>query len=192
MRLKIFTVIITIFLTSGTIFLGVPPAGAVDPQTVPVSELEDELTAIEKELTDLEKEIDVLLEDLVDPRITSLSVFFAAQNIRGQVPVLLQVQLDGAPLTSREITEADRLVLVRGGAIEVHSGITEPVSQNLAVECILSSKELPEGVSSTGKEIFKFEPVRARANFIEITLSEEFINKTPVLKLGARHWSKEP
>ena len=150
MRIKIITLVFTMFLTAGITFLWAPRAEAVDPEVAPVSELEDELTAIERELTDLEKEIDVLLEDLVDPRITSLSIFFAARDIRGRVPVSLQVHLDGKLLTARQLTENDRLVLVRGGAIEIHSGTAEPVSQNLSVECILSSSEPPDKVSSTG------------------------------------------
>ena len=191
MRLKIVTAIFTMFITPGIIFLWAPRAVAADPQIAPVSELENELTAIERELTDLEKEIDVLLEDLVDPKVTSLSVFFSAGNVRGRVPVSLQVQLDGALLATRELTQDDRLILVRGGAIKIHSGMAEPVAQNLAVECILSSSEPAGKVTSTGEAVFRFEPVRARENFIEITLSEDLSNKTSGLKLNARYWSKE-
>ena len=192
MRLKITTVLAVIFLISGTIALATVQAETGNTRTVPVRELENELTGIEQELTGLEKEIDALLEDLVDPKITSLSIFFSSQNIRGQVPASIQIQLDGELLTSREFAETDRLVLVRGGAIEVYSGIAEPVSHNLAVECFLSSGELQDGITSTGKAIFKFEARRAAANFLEIALTEDSAKKAATYKLSARHWSKEP
>jgi len=192
MRLKITTVLAIIILISGTIALATVQAETGNTSTVPVKELEDELTGIEKELTGLEKEIDALLEDLVDPKITSLSIFFSSQNIRGQVPASIQIQLDGELLTTREFAEIDRLVLVRGGAIEIYSGIAEPVSHNLAVECFLSSGEPQGGITSTGKAIFKFEARRATANFLEITLTEDSAKKAATYKLSARHWSKEP
>jgi len=192
MRLKITTVLAVIFLISGTIALDTVQAETSTTRTVPVRELEDELTGIEQELTGLEKEIDALLEDLVDPKITSLSIFFSSQNIRGQVPASIHIQLDGELLTTREFAETDRLVLIRGGAIEVYSGIAEPVSHNLAVECFLSSGEPQDGITSTGKAIFKFEARRAAANFLEIALTEDSAKKAATYKLNARHWSKEP
>ena len=179
-------------LISGTTALPIVKAETAGSGTKSVSELEDELTDIEQELTGLEKEIDVLLEDLVDPKITSLSVFFSSQSISGKVPVSLQIQLDGELLTSKEFVETDRLVIIRGGAIEVYSGIAEPVSHNLSVECFLSSGELQDGITSTGKAIFKFDARRAMANFLEISLSQGPANKPTTYKLEARHWSGEP
>jgi len=192
MRLKITTALAILLLISGIFAQGAAQAETGKSPGTSVSGLEDELTGIEQELTGLEKEIDVLLEDLVDPKITSLSVFFSSQNIRGQVPASVQIQMDGELLTVREFTETDRLVLIRGGAIEVYSGIAEPVSHNLSVECFLSSGEPQVGITSTGKAIFKFEARRAMANFLEITLSQDPANKATTYKLGARHWSKEP
>jgi len=181
-----------ILLISGTTALPTVKAEAGDSGIVPVSELEKELTGIEQELTSLEKEIDTLLEDLVDPTITSLSVFFSSQNIRGQVPASIQIRLDGELLTTRDFSETDRLVLVRGGALEVYSGIAEPVAHDLTVECFLSSGELPGGITSTGRATYKFQAKRAVANFLEIALAEDLTKKAAPYKLSARHWSKEP
>lgn len=192
MRLKIITIAITIFFVSGIIFLTAHRVDAADARTVPVNELEDGLTDIEKELTNMEKEIDTLLEDLVDPKITSLSVFFSSQSIPGQVPVSIQLQMDSELLTTREFAETDRLVLLRGGAIEIYTGIAEPISHTLAVECLLSTGDPQGGIRSTGKTVFKFETGRAMANFLEITLSTDPIKKETTYKLNARHWSKEP
>lgn len=192
MRYKTITFLAAMLLIPGTVMLTGLNARAAEPGTVNVGDLENELTAIEKELTDLEKEIDTLLEDLVDPKLTSLAVFFESQSIRGQVPLSLQIQLDGKLLTTREFGETDRLVLIRGGAIEVYSGIAEPVAHNISVECILSSGQPEGGVISSGKSTFRFEAVRARSNFLEIGLSSDPTSKTPVYKLSARHWSREP
>ena len=159
---------------------------------VPIRELEDELTGIEQELTGLEKEIDALLEDLVDPKITSLSVFFSSQNIHGQVPVSLQIRMESEFLASRDFDETDRLVLIRGGAIEVYSGIAEPVSHNLSVECFLTSSDAPGQIIRTGKTVFRFEARRSVANFLEITLGQDPEKKPASYKLNARHWSREP
>ena len=76
MRLRAAIIVITILL-AGTTSLTAALAENGSSRSVTVSELEDELTEIEKELTSVEKEIDTLLEDLVDPRITSLSIFFS-------------------------------------------------------------------------------------------------------------------
>ena len=192
MRLRITTALAIILLMSGIIAQATVQAETSTSRAVPVSELENELTDIEQELTGLEKEIDVLLEDLVDPKITSLSVFFSSQSISGKIPASVQIQLDGELLTSREFVETDRLVLIRGGAIEVYSGIAEPVSHNLSVECFLSSGEPQGGITSTGKAIFKFEARRTIANFLEITLSQDPAKKPTTYKLEARHWSREP
>jgi hypothetical protein len=192
MPLKTTTALTIMLLLSCIAALATVQAGAGGSGTAPVSELESELTGIEQELTGLEKEIDVLLEDLVDPKITSLSVFFSSQNIRGQVPASVQIQLDGKLLTSREFAETDRLVLIRGGAIEVYSGLAEPVSHSLSIECFLSSGQPQGTITSTGKAVFEFEARRAVANFLEITLSQDPAKKVVTYKLGARHWSKEP
>jgi hypothetical protein len=191
MRLRATVLVITILVT-GTTSLTAALAETGNSRSVTVSELEDELTDIEKELNSVEKEIDTLLEDLVDPRITSLSIFFSFQNIPGQVPVSIHIQLDDELLTTREFPETDRLILIRGGAIEVYSGIAEPVSQNLTVECFLTSGESQTGITSTGKALFRFEARRATANFLEITLTEDPLKKPTIYKLSARHWSKEP
>jgi hypothetical protein len=192
MRLKTTAALAIIILIFCSISLSNVQAESGDSRIVPVSELENELTGIEKELTGLEKEIDTLLEDLVDPKITSLSVFFSAKTIRGQVPISIQIRLDGELLTNKEFAETDRLVLVRDGAIEVYSDIAEPVSHILTVECFLSSAESQNGITSTGKSSFKFEAIRAMANFLEITLSEDPIKKATAYNLSARHWSREP
>lgn len=160
--------------------------------TVPVKELEDELSGIEKELTDLELQIDTLLEDLVDPKITSLSVFFTSGSLRGRVPASLQIHLDGELLSAREFDQTDRLVLVRGGALEVFSGIMEPVRHDLTLECFLIAGEPQGQIISTGKAAFSFEAIRARANFLEVTLSEDTNQKTNTYNLTARHWTREP
>ena len=189
---RITTTLAIILLMSGIIAPAAAQAETTTSPAVPVSELEDELTDIEQELTGMEKEIDILLEDLVDPKLTSLSVFFSSQGISEMVPASVQIQLDGELLTSREFVETDRLVLIRGGAIEVFSGIAEPVPHNLGVECFLSSGEPQGGITSTGKAIFKFEARRAMANFLEITLSQDPAKKPTTFKLDARHWSREP
>lgn len=159
---------------------------------VPIEKLEDELTSIEKELTDLEKQIDVMLEDLVDPKLTSLSVFFASQQLKGKVPASLVLRLDGDPLATVKFEETDRLVLVRGGALEVHAGIIDPASHTLTVESVLVSSTPGQESVSTGKTSFRFEARRAAANFLEITLSEDLGKKPAVFRMNARSWSKEP
>ena len=170
-------------------------ADAGKPQAsspVPIEELESELTDIEKELTDLEKQIDTMLEDLVDPKLTSVSVFFASQQLKGKVPASLLLTLDGDPLASIKFEETDRLVLIRGGALEVHSGIIDPGSHTLSVESILVSSAPGQENISTGKTSFKFEARRAAANFLEIALSEDLIRKPAGYQMNARSWSKEP
>jgi hypothetical protein len=185
-------VLITLF--SGT----VQPAHTADtpktpvPPPVPIKKLEGELTTIEKELTDLEKQIDTMLEDLVDPKLTSLSIFFASQQLKGKVPASLVLKLDGDPLASVKFEETDRLVLVRGGALEVHSGIVDPASHTFTVECILVSSTPGQESVSTGKTSFKFDARRAAANFLEITLSEDLTKKPAGFRMNARSWSKEP
>ena len=186
-------------LALAILFVGaVQPANAADtrkgsvPPPVPIEELEDELTDIEKELTDLEKKIDTMLEDLVDPKLTSLSIFFASQQLKGKVPASLLLKLDGDPLATVKFEETDRLVLVRGGALEVHSGIVDPVSHTFTVECILVSSTPGQESVSTGKTSFKFEAHRASANFLEITLSEDLTKKAAGFRMNARSWSKEP
>lgn len=193
MTLKRTTVLALTFLITGTLFLPVLWAetpGSGPPSTV--RQLEDELTGIERELTGLEREIDELLEDLIDPKITSLSIFFSSQNIRGQVPVSIQVRLEDKLLASKDLDETDRLVLIRGGAIEIYSGIAEPVSHNLGVECFLTSGDGSGEVTSTGQTVFKFDTRRSAANFLEITLNQDPEKKPASFKVSARHWSREP
>lgn len=178
-----------------TVILMLPAAALADaaaPTTSNVNELEKELTAIESELSGLEEEIDILLEDLVDPRITSFAIFFASQEIPGQVPAFLEIHLDGELLTSLRFSETDRLVLIRGGAIEVYSGITDPVRHDIVVECTLTSREAQNGLSSTGKSTFRFDAIRARANYLEISLIRDEETKPPSIKLSSRFWYKEP
>jgi len=192
MRSRTVTALAIMILVSGLMLLGTVRVRAADPSTVPISELEDELTDIEQELTGLERQIDALLEDLVDPKITSLSVFFSSQSIRGHVPASIQVQLDDQLLTNRKFDETDRLLLVRGGALEVYSGVTDPAFHDLTVECFLTSEAPQGGIISSGKATFKFEARRAVANFLEITLAEDPAKKADPYKLSARNWSKEP
>ena len=133
-----------------------------------------------------------MLEDLVDPKLTSLSIFFASQQLKGKVPASLVLKLDGDPLASVKFEETDRLVLVRGGALEVHSGIVDPASHTFTVECILISSTPGQESVSTGKTSFKFDARRAAANFLEITLSEDLTKKPAGFRMNARSWSKEP
>ena len=182
--------LVIFFLAAGMV-PEVHPA-SISGAPLPVEELEDELANIEKELSDLEKEIDTMLEDLVDPKLTSLSVFFASQQLTGKVPTSIQLKLDGDPLAGRKFDETDRLVLVRGGALEVHAGIVDPSTHTITVECYLVSSTPGQETVSTGKTTFKFEARRAAANFLEITLSEELAKKTIGFKMDARSWSKEP
>ena len=157
-----------------------------------IEELERELTGIEEELLDLESRIDSMLGELVDPRITSLSVFFSSSEIRGRTPNSIQLILDGDPLTAREFSETERLILLRGGALEVYAGISDPALHTLIVVCALSSGTSGADASNTAKAAFEFENKRSAANFLEITLAEDLSNKSPDLVLSARHWSKEP
>jgi hypothetical protein len=182
---------LVIFCLAAGLVPEVHPAGT-SGAPLPVKELEGELANIEKELSDLEKEIDTMLEDLVDPKLTSLSVFFASQQLKGKVPASIQLTLDGDPFASRKFEETDRLVLVRGGALEVHAGIVDPSAHIITVECYLVSSTPGQETVSTGKTSFKFEARRAAANFIEITLSEELTKKPVGFRMNARSWSKEP
>jgi len=192
MRSRITTILAIILMLSGAMGLSTPDARAQDPGPVTVHELEDELTDIELLLTTLEKEIDTLMADLVDPKITSLSVFFSTREVHGQGPVSIQILLDDTLIASREFDETDRLVLAQGGALEVYSGITEPVPHKLTVECFLASGELPGQVTKTGKAVYKFDAKRSMANFLEIALAEDPGKKANTFLLSARHWTKEP
>ena len=140
---------LVIFFLAAGLVPEVHPAG-ISGAPLPVEKLEDELANIEKELSDLEKEIDTMLEDLVDPKLTSLSVFFASQQLTGKVPTSIQLKLDGDPLAGRKFDETDRLVLVRGGALEVHAGIVDPSTHTITVECYL--------VSSTPGQAYRAAP----------------------------------
>ena len=163
-----------------------------DEDIVPIEKLEGELSSIEGELAELEKKIGGMLEDLVDPKITSVSIFFSSGQITGRVPASIELKLDGKTLAARTFSETDRLVLVRGGTIEVFGGIIDPVDPTLLVSCLLSSTDDAKYKSTSAKGAFKFLPRRATANFLEIGLEAGADKKSQELKLGARHWSKEP
>lgn len=159
----------------------------------PVSDLESELSAIEGDLTDLEQKVENLLEDLVTPRVSSIVIFFSTEELTGLVPSALEVRLDKDPLLTRELSETDRLVLDKGGAIEVFSGTIEPAPHTLTVSCFLSvSQSRQSPVLSTVKKTFKIVPVRASTNFVEISLAQGKDTGKPSLILTARHWHKEP
>ncbi len=178
------------------LFLAVPAlpglSGAQDAAPVPVEEIEGELQTIEKELTDLEKKVDSMLEDLVDPKVSTLSVFFLSQGIRGQVPVSVQLEMDGERLSTKKFDDTDRLILIRGGALEIYSGISEPGERTVTVECFLSSGGQTGELASTGKSTFQLESRKAVSNFLEITLAEDPGRKSGNYLLTARHWYKEP
>jgi len=159
---------------------------------VPIDDLEKELSSIESKVLELELNIDNMLESLVDPKITSISIFFSSGQITGRVPISVDMHIDGKKISSRTFSEIDRLVLLRGGTIEVYGGIIEPKSHTLAISCLLSSTDKSDFEQSTGKGTFKFEPRRASANFFEISLTEKSSRKGDQIKLNARHWSREP
>lgn len=172
--------------------LGVAGAAAAAGDIVPVENLEAELSSIETELSSLEQDIDGMLDDLVDPKITSVSIFFTADQVPGRVPVSVELKLDGKKLAARTFSETDRLVLVRGGTIEIFGGISDPVPHTLVVTGMLSSTDSGKYSAAAVKGAFKFEPRRASANFLEINLTTGAGTRDQELKLSARHWSREP
>lgn len=192
MRLRIISALTMIVLFTGAAGFLTAPVRAQEPGPEKINELENELTDIELLLTTLEKEVDTLLADLVDPRITTLSVFFSTRDIRGQGPVSIQVLLDDEMIATRKFDDTDRLVLGRGGTIEVYSGTAEPVPHKLTVECFIAPSEPAGQVITTGKAVYKFETKRSVTNFLEIALAEDSEKKVNTYTLSARHWTKEP
>ena len=192
MRSRITNIFAILVILSGAMGLNPTLVRAQDPGPATVHELEDELTDIELLLTTLEKEIDTLLADLVDPRITSLSVFFSTRDVSGQEPVSIQILLDDVLIAGREFDETDRRVLAQGGTLEVYSGTAEPVPHKLTVECFLASGEASGQITTTGKAVYKFDAKRSMANFLEIALAEDPTKKVNTFILSARHWTKEP
>ena len=156
-----------------------------------MDQLEEELSLIEEEIISLEKKVDRLLEDLVDPKVTSMAIFFSSANLVGGIPVALELKLDDLPLVTRELSETDRLVLLRGGAVEVFSGMIDPEPQNLSVRCHLASDLDTSLEERSAQSIFKISPQRSSANFIEVSLSAGRDKKEKEFELSARHWSKE-
>jgi hypothetical protein len=163
-----------------------------DSAQQPIVELEEELSLIENELNVLEERVDSLMEDLVDPKITSFSLFFSSKTAEVGIPLSLEVRMNNLPLVTRELSEIDRLVLVRGGAIEVYSGVTEPMEHTIDMRCFIQDNTGRSDEVGSAKAVFKFEPHRASANFIEITLSTGQDRKKELYSLTAKHWSKEP
>ncbi|TNF48549.1 hypothetical protein EP232_02290 [bacterium] len=168
------------------------PGFCADSGQQPIGELEEELSLIENELNMLEKKVDNLMKDLVDPKITSFSLYFSSKSADVGIPLSLEVRLNNLPLVTRELSETDRLVLFRGGAIEVYSGVTEPMEHTIDLRCFIQDKTGRSDEVGSANAVFKFEPHRASANFIEITLSKGQDRKTEPYSLTAKHWSKEP
>ena len=156
-----------------------------------ISALETELSQIEQELDTLEKKVNGLLEDLVDPKITSVSLFFSARGQVQAIPLSLEIRMDDHPLVTRQLSEADRLLLIRGGALEIYSGILAPGPHNLNVRCQIQTAEKPSIKVEAASAVFKFEPHRASANFVEISLSRQKNEKAGrTFGLAAKYWSK--
>ena len=159
----------------------------------PASELERELTEIEGNLTELEEKVEHLLEDFINPRISSIVLFFSSEEQSELVPITLEVRLDENPLITKDLSETDRLVLAKGGAIEIFSGTIEPVSHTLTVSYFLSDSQSRQSLDlNTRKKIFKIVPKRASTNYVEISLSKSKDTRKPSPILNARHWYKEP
>lgn len=180
-----------LIMLTAAVLCAVPGYGA-DSGQQSVGELEEELSLIENELNTLENRVDKLMEDLIDPKITSISLYFSSKTADVGIPLSLEIRMDDRPLVTRELSETDRLVLIRGGAIEIYSGVTEPMEHTIDVRCFIrNGTGRSDGVGSANA-VFKFEPHRASANFIEITLSKGQDRKTEPYSLTAKHWSKEP
>ncbi len=185
------TALFILCITTAAFPPAVPHLGA-DSHQQNVEEFEEELSLIEKELNVLEQRVDNLMEDLVDPKITSFSLFFSTKTAETGIPLSLEVRLNNQPLVTREMSETDRLILLRGGAVEVYSGITEPMEHTIDLRCFIQDSTGKSGEVGSAKAVFKFDPRRASANFIEVTLSRGQERKTESFSLTAKHWSKEP
>ncbi len=59
-----------------------------------ISGLETELSQIEQRLNTIEKKVNSLLEDLVDPKITSVSLFFSSSGRIQAIPLSLEIRMD--------------------------------------------------------------------------------------------------
>ncbi|GBE15402.1 MAG TPA: hypothetical protein ENH32_08475 [Proteobacteria bacterium] len=157
-----------------------------------ISGLETELSHIEQELNTLDKRVNSLLEDLVDPKITSASLFFSTGGQIEAIPLSLEIRMDDHPLVTRQLSEADRLLLIKGGSLEIFSDIMEPGPHNLAARCQIQTAEKPSLKVEVVSAVFRFEPRRASANFMEISLSRANRGKTGnSFDLKAKHWSRE-
>ncbi len=179
-----------LIMLTAAVLCAVPGYGA-DSGQQSVGELEEELSLIENELNTLENRVDKLMEDLIDPKITSISLYFSSKTADVGIPLSLEIRMDDRPLVTRELSETDRLVLIRGGAIEIYSGVTEPMEHTIDLRCLVQTTGDSRQIG-TARAVFKFEPHRASANFIEITLSKGQDRKTEPYSLTAKHWSKEP
>ncbi len=156
-----------------------------------IKELETELTGIEKELAVLQQKVDLLLQDLIDPRITSVAVFFTSESVRDRVPRALEVLLNGRPLASREFSETDRLVLLKGGSLEIHTGIIDARSQTLTFRCTVGGGKPGETGGEMAASTFALDPVRSTRNFVEVSLSRGADPKVAPFVLTAKTWARE-
>jgi hypothetical protein len=169
------------------------PARAADsPAAVPtIKELEAELTGIERELSALQQKVDVLLQDLVDPRITSVAVFFTSESVKDRAPLALEVLLNGRPLATRDFSETDRLVLIKGGSMEIHTGIIDARSQTLTFRCTVGTGRPGETGNEMAASTFALDPVRATRNYVEVSLSRGADPKVASFVLTAKTWARE-
>ncbi len=184
------SLILISLIIAGTV-LSFLPVCLADAEPEPLEQLEQELTEIEEELILIEKRVDSLLEDLIDPKITSFSLFFSQTDYTESTPLSVEFHLDGKLLAARQLSENDRLILLKGGALEVYSGIIEPGAHNIAVRGIMRASANASTEGHPPKATFKFEPRRASANFIEVILSYMKKDEDSGYHFSAKYWSKE-
>jgi hypothetical protein len=165
------------------------PADASSKAGPTVKELENELAGIEKELSVLQQKVDLLLQDLVDPRLTTVSVFFATEPLKDRVPLALEVLLNGRPLVTRQFSETDRLILAKGGSLEIHTGIVDARQQSMTFRCTVSA--VPGQPGDMAASTFGLDPVRATKNFVEVELARGADPKIAPFVLTAKTWSRE-
>ncbi|UCF30629.1 MAG: hypothetical protein JSV26_11350 [bacterium] len=177
-------IIVAVYSLSGTVC-------RADADSESLDALEEELTEIEQELVTLEQKVDGLLEDLIDPKVTSFSIFFSQADHRESTPLSLEFRVDGQLLAARQLSEADRLVLLKGGALEIYSGVIEPGTHNITVQGLMRSNAAADPAGQSIKAVFKFEPRRASSNFVEIILSTKDMNRGASYILSAKYWAKE-
>lgn len=188
-----FTAILACTLILSGFFFPVFSQGAAAAGKTPLSDLENELTAIEKDLSDLEIRVDTLLEDLVNPKVSSLVLFFSATDLSGFAPAVLEVRLDDKPLATKNLSETDMLVLDDGGSIQFYSGPVGNGEHELSVKCILTPVGINSGSPTASyKKVFRISLQRTAANFVEITLSDGLDTDKQPFILTARHWYREP